>query len=134
VPAVAVETSVPTPARPRARKERATTRAVPAMAEPSPAIAAPSAPVSAPPADDDGVSLRRAEDLMAEGQVAGACALVEEAARRAPEVARLHGFLGRCYLRIGRLDEGRASYRRYLELAPSAPDAPFVRAIVEGRR
>jgi eukaryotic-like serine/threonine-protein kinase len=135
LPAATAAASLVTPTPPRARKGRATTAARPAPRfEPS-TITAPAAPVSTTlPADDDGVSLRRAEDLMAEGQVAGACALVEEAARRSPGAARLHGFLGRCYLRIGRLDEGRASYRRYLELAPSAPDAPFVRAIVQGRR
>jgi len=66
--------------------------------------------------------------------VADACALVEKAAERSPGSAPLYGFLGRCYVRLGRVEDGRASYRRYLQLAPAAADAPFIRAIVERRR
>jgi serine/threonine protein kinase len=129
-------TSTPTPTPTRQRKGRATSPAASAPLPAAPTVAAPEAPAPTPPplGGDTGVALRRAQDLMAEGQIARACALVEEAARIAPEAAPLHGFLGRCYLRIGRVEEGRASYRRYLELAPAAPDAPFVRAIVAGRR
>jgi Flp pilus assembly protein TadD len=73
----------------------------------------------------------RAEDLLAEGEVARACALGEVAVARSPRLAAARGFLGRCYMREGQTDRARASYRAYLELAPDAPDAPFVRTIVE---
>jgi Flp pilus assembly protein TadD len=70
--------------------------------------------------------------MLAEGQVRTACALGEAIAQREPRLATAHGFLGRCYARAGRFGEARASYRRYLDLAPDAVDAPFVRAIVDG--
>ena len=78
--------------------------------------------------------LRRAEDLLADGQVAKACTAGETAIAAEPRSAAAHGFLGRCYTRVGRLDKARASYRAYLKLAPDAADAPFVRAIVDGQR
>jgi eukaryotic-like serine/threonine-protein kinase len=83
------------------------------------------------PAETD---IQRAEDLVAEGRIQPACALGEALARREPGLPAAHRFLGRCYTRAGSVEQARASYRRYLELAPDAADAPFVRAIVDRRR
>jgi serine/threonine protein kinase len=93
----------------------------------------PSVVVAADPVPDAETLLHRAEDLLAEGHVAKACALGETAAAEAPRSAPTHAFLGRCYTRVGRLDKAQASYRAYLNLAPDAPDAAFVRAIVDGK-
>ncbi len=59
--------------------------------------------------------------------VAGAIERFEEAARLMPRNAQVHKQLGRAYMRAGQVDRAAASYRRYLELSPNAPD----RAIVE---
>jgi tRNA A-37 threonylcarbamoyl transferase component Bud32 len=75
--------------------------------------------------------LDEAEAALLEGDVPRACALGEEVRRAGGAPAAIHRFLGRCYTRAGDLFSARASYRRYLEIAPEAPDAPFVRAIVE---
>jgi eukaryotic-like serine/threonine-protein kinase len=90
----------------------------------SPAAAAPNAETI----------VQRAEDLLAEGQGRKACALGETAVSDSPDLALVHGFLGRCYMRIGQPDQARQSYRRYLELVPTADDARFVRAILERKR
>jgi len=55
--------------------------------------------------------------------------VASEHARRVPAVWE---FLGRCYMRLAEPQQARAYYRRYLQLAPSGPDAPFIRAITEG--
>jgi len=40
-------------------------------------------------------------------------------------------FLGKCYMRAGRTREATDNYRQYLDLAPNAPDAPFVKSIIK---
>jgi tRNA A-37 threonylcarbamoyl transferase component Bud32 len=79
------------------------------------------------PAPDN---LRQAEALMLDGAVVQACALGEQAATGTPAAAGPHRFLGKCYTRLGQPDRAARHYRRYLELAPDAPDRVFVRAIV----
>ncbi len=71
------------------------------------------------------------ERLIAEGRSKEACARGEEALRLQPAAPAALRFLGRCYMRTGRRAEGLASYRRYLEVAPDAPDAPLIRTIVQ---
>jgi eukaryotic-like serine/threonine-protein kinase len=83
-----------------------------------------------PTAIAPGALIEDAEDLLARGDIGRACGLGELAAQQAPDLAAARAFLGRCYMRLGRLAEARANYRRYLTLLPSAPDAPFVRAII----
>jgi hypothetical protein len=73
--------------------------------------------------------LSEVERLVSDGNVERACSIVE-ATIGAGEVPSLQRFLGRCYMRLGLVTKARASYRRYLELAPDAPDAAFVRGIV----
>ena len=40
-------------------------------------------------------------------------------------------FLGKCYMRAGRTREANDNYKLYLELAPNAPDAPFVKSMLK---
>jgi len=103
--------------------------AAPAVADPTWAAAAAQEPQE--PQATPETMIERAEDLLAEGKVAQACALGEAAAARGPRLPSARGFLGRCYTRTGQLDKARDNYRTYLELVPTAPDAPFVRAIIE---
>ncbi|MBC8132906.1 MAG: protein kinase [Deltaproteobacteria bacterium] len=79
--------------------------------------------------------ISEAERLLSQGEIAEACRRGEEAKeenkKAAPRLALIHKFLGKCYMRAG--DPGRAkeNYRRYLELAPGAPDAMFIESIVK---
>jgi regulator of sirC expression with transglutaminase-like and TPR domain len=67
---------------------------------------------------------------MVAGDVAHACHAGEQAAALAPALPAPHLFLGKCFVRLGDPDRAATHYRRYLELAPDAPDAIFVRAIL----
>jgi serine/threonine-protein kinase len=75
--------------------------------------------------------LTRAEELLGKGQISEACAVGEVAAASAPDSPSVLEFLGRCYMRLGSAEKARSYYRRYLELYPSAPNAAFVRAMLE---
>jgi tRNA A-37 threonylcarbamoyl transferase component Bud32 len=104
----------------------------PALAEaPAPAAASTGAVAAAVRQPEDvAAMLDRAEGLLVAGSTAAACALGAEAATRAPSLPAAHRFLGRCYTRLPDAATARRHYRRYLELAPDAPDGLFVRAIV----
>jgi Flp pilus assembly protein TadD len=75
--------------------------------------------------------LAEAEKLLGQGEIAEACARGEEAGRIAPKSAPVHKFLGKCYMRAGRTREANDNYKQYLELAPNAPDAPFVKSMIK---
>ncbi len=79
---------------------------------------------------DPGAAIENAEELLARGEIVAACRLGDFTVQRAPRLPSARAFLGRCYMRLGRLAEARASYREYLALQPSAADAPFVHAIL----
>jgi serine/threonine-protein kinase len=78
--------------------------------------------------------VRAAEERLGAGQLAQACALGQAAAETHPDSAAAWQFLGRCRMRRGEREAARAAFRRYLELAPNAPDASFIRAILEEGR
>ena len=65
------------------------------------------------------------------GDVQRGCELGEEAATAMPTLPAAQRFLGQCYIRLGDSKRACPHYRRYLELAPDAPDWEFVRAILE---
>jgi Flp pilus assembly protein TadD len=65
------------------------------------------------------------------GEVQRGCALGERAAAEQPSLAAAQLFLGKCYIRLGDPAKARHHYHRYLELAPRAPDAVFIRGILE---
>jgi Flp pilus assembly protein TadD len=105
-------------------------RAVPRPARrPAVAEAAASVPGVLP---GEAAPLRQAEDLLRSGRISEACAVGEAVVARSPDAGAAWRFLGRCYMRLSQPGKARACYRRYLAVAPSAPDASFVRAIIDG--
>jgi serine/threonine protein kinase len=102
----------------------------------APIVEAPVAPVESGPARASArpvsraEAMKEAERLLAAGDIAGACEKGEDQRRATPEAAGVYKFLGKCYMRGGQPEKAMANYRRYLELAPNASDAAFVRSIV----
>ncbi len=144
VPAAAIPAAPPARHEIAAGKRRlSTSRAVPAAlagtaetaaspAKAAGAAPAPAAEAAAPPPATRGVRevLAEAEKLLGQGEVGDACARGEEANRIAPKSAPVHKFLGKCYMRAGRTREANDNYKLYLELAPNAADAPFVKSMI----
>jgi serine/threonine-protein kinase len=97
--------------------------------KPVPAPAPEAAP--APPPRGVREVLAEAEKLLGQGEVGDACARGEEANHLAPKSPQVHKFLGKCYMRAGRTREANDNYKLYLELAPNAPDAPFVKSMIK---
>jgi len=95
----------------------------------------PAAPASKRPRSATPVAPRtplvRANEALAAGRVAEACALGEEAAASSGASPAVWKFLGGCFMRLGERAKGIAYYRRYLEESPSSPDAVFVREMVK---
>ncbi len=132
--------AAPTSRRRRADRLRAAAPA-PAAALTGASIAAEesTAPEAEPPvvparparAANPNEAMKDAERLMREGDIAGACRKGEDQKQATPEVAQVHRFLGKCYMRAGQAQIAKTHYRRYLELAPAAADAAFIRSIVK---
>ena len=97
-----------------------------AVAPAAPAPPEPAAPATRGPRE----VLAEAEKLLAQGEIGEACARGEEAKRLAPKSPPAHKFLGKCYMRAGRTREANDNYKLYLELAPNAADAPFVKSMI----
>jgi hypothetical protein len=127
VPARNAERIAPTD-RARRAAPRPSTLGPPAQAP----VQSAETPAAAPL--DTAALLVRAEELLVAGEGAAACALGEQAARQAPDTASVHRFLGTCHMRVQDPKSARRHYRRYLELAPEAPDRLFVRAMIEQKR
>jgi eukaryotic-like serine/threonine-protein kinase len=149
---VAASPAATTPAREAVTRHRLNRRAAPAQAV-APAVAAPApdvtpskpaapavTPAAAPPvalaAPEPAPRgpreiLTEADKLLAQGEVADACARGEEAKRVGPKLAAVYKFLGKCYMRAGKTSDANDNYRQYLELAPGAPDAPFVKSMIK---
>jgi hypothetical protein len=88
----------------------------------------PVARVITRPAPSD--PMKEAERLLGQGDIAGACDKGEDQLLVTPSAAPVYKFLGKCYMRAGQPTKAMANYRRYLELAPNASDAAFIRSIV----
>lgn len=71
------------------------------------------------------------EKLLSQGEVKDACARGEEAKRMNPKFVLSYKFLGKCYMRAGDAGQANDNYRKYLELAPAASDALFIKSIVK---
>jgi serine/threonine-protein kinase len=121
--------------------ERAPTAEPAAAAEP-PASTAVRVPVAAasvtappetspPPARGPREVLSEGEKLLGQGEVAEACARGEEAKRLGAKLPAPYKFLGKCYMRAGRADAAKENYKKYLELAPTASDAPFIKSMIK---
>jgi serine/threonine-protein kinase len=146
VPAPAASAPEPQPAAPiRERSKHRRPAAAAAEAQPAPpappaaaaplatTVTAPPVPavVEAPPPRGTREVLAEADKLLGQGEVADACARAEEAKRMNGSLPATYKFLGKCYMRAGRAGEANANYKRYLELAPNAPDAPFIKSIIK---
>jgi hypothetical protein len=75
--------------------------------------------------------LAEGEKLLSQGEVGDACARGEEAKRMNPKLVLSYRFLGKCYMRAGNASQANENYRKYLELAPNASDAMFIKSIVK---
>jgi Flp pilus assembly protein TadD len=102
------------------------------------AAVAPTPPAALPAGEPEHLEAPRLVDpmvegerLLAQGEVVAACEKGEHARRMNPQQPRVHRFLGKCYMRAGQPDRAREHFRRYLELAPDASDAAFIKSIVK---
>ncbi len=75
-------------------------------------------------------SCATADKLFDEGQVSRAAIAYENCLAERPHDATLWRRFGRSLMRLGNRSGALDAYRRYLQLAPEAPDALFVRAIL----
>jgi eukaryotic-like serine/threonine-protein kinase len=118
--ALAAEAPVAPPAEPAATAPMAAT------------VTPPPVPVvEAPPPRGTREVLAEADKLLGQGEVTDACARGEEAKRMNASLPATYKFLGKCYMRAGRASEATTNYKRYLDLAPNAPDAPFIKSIIK---
>jgi Flp pilus assembly protein TadD len=98
---------------------------------PAPPPAAPAAVASRPAPTGFAALVTDGDQLLRGGETRAALSRYEEAARLNPSDAKTQRQIGRCYSRLGQQDRAIPFFRRYLELAPDAPDAAFIRAILE---
>ncbi|HVZ72139.1 MAG TPA: protein kinase [Polyangia bacterium] len=75
--------------------------------------------------------LAEGEKLLGQGQVSEACARGEEAKRLGVKQAATYKFLGKCYMRAGRSADAKENYQKYLDLSPTASDAPFIKSMLK---
>jgi Flp pilus assembly protein TadD len=83
--------------------------------------------MEAPTESPGQVAYEQGRERFLANDIRGAIARFEEAARLMPSNAQVQKQLGRAHMRAGSVADAVAAYRRYLELAPNAPD----RAIIE---
>ena len=116
-------------------KRHEATRPALAVARPvaaaTPAAATALAPAAASPATAPKGAFAEGEALFRGGNVEGALAKYQEAARANPSDAKAQRQIGKCYNRLGQKDRAQPYLKKYLELAPDASDAAFVRAMIE---
>ncbi|MCZ6735528.1 MAG: tetratricopeptide repeat protein, partial [Planctomycetota bacterium] len=79
-------------------------------------------------------ALHRGIDLLQQGQVEHAIALLEEAVRINPDLPEAHGQLGTALLKRGQLEHAEASLRRALNLDPNFVDALYNLGLIAHRR
>ncbi len=92
--------------------------------------ARPAATTDQAPEHEQADPLAEGRARMRAGDLTGAIARFETAARLRPSDAAPQKELGRAYMRAGDASRGIAAYRRYLRLAPSAPDRAIVERII----
>ncbi len=118
-----------------AAKPVAIAAAAPSASAPPQAIAPVAAPVApalpAPPVRGAAEVLKEADKLLGQGDASEACGRGEEAKRMSPRLPAVYKFLGKCYMRAGHAQQANDNYKKYLELAPNAPDAPFVKSMIK---
>ena len=97
----------------------------------TPPAAAVATPPPAPPPRGAAEVLAEADKLLGQGEVGDACSHGEEAKRMSPKLPAVYKFLGKCYMRAGHAPQANDNYKKYLELAPNASDAPFVKSMIK---
>jgi serine/threonine-protein kinase len=102
-----------------------------AVRVPAPAASVTPPPEAAPPPRGGREVLGEAEKLLGQGEVGDACARGEEAKRMSPKLPAVYKFLGKCYMRGGHAAQANDNYKKYLELAPTASDAPFIKSMIK---
>jgi serine/threonine protein kinase len=102
-----------------------------AAAAPTVAAAAPPDVASAKPSSAPKGLVAEGQALLRGGDVEGALAKFEEAARANPSDAKAQKEIGKCYNRLGQRDRAQPYLKKYLELSPDASDAAFIRAMIE---
>jgi len=98
-----------------------------------PVAAAPVAAAASPPAvpsPPKGV-YAEGEALFRGGDVEGALAKYQEAARANPSDAKAQKMIGKCYNRLGQHDRAVPYLKKYLELSPDASDKAFIQAQID---
>jgi serine/threonine-protein kinase len=110
-------------------------RSTPAVAAAAPARSAGFAakPAAASGAHSFAGAFAEGEQLFRAGDVDGALARYQEAARLNPSDAKTQRQIGKCYNRLGQRDRAVPFIKRYLELAPDASDADFFRAQLDAK-
>jgi tetratricopeptide (TPR) repeat protein len=88
---------------------------------------------AAKPATAPKSAFAEGEALFKAGDVEGALAKYRDAERANPADAKTQRQLGKCYNRLGQRDRALPYLKRYLELAPDASDAAFIRAIIDAK-
>ncbi len=81
-------------------------------------------------ARDPGAQLRLGTDLMTAGRTQEAKDRFLSCLRLDPSAAACHRALGEVYRREDATAQAKSHFLRYLELAPDAPDAPFVKSLL----
>jgi serine/threonine protein kinase len=109
------------------------------LTPPAPVVAAAAVTAPPPTTDDKSVPavrgarevLTEGEKLLGQGEVRDACAHGEEAKHMNPKLPAIYKFLGKCYNRAGNAGQANDNYKKYLELAPNASDAMFIKSILK---
>jgi tetratricopeptide (TPR) repeat protein len=104
-----------------------------AAAAPVPAANAAARPAVVSGAHSFAGAFAEGEQLFRAGDVDGALARYQEAARLNPSDAKTQRQIGKCYNRLGQRDRAVPFIKRYLELAPDASDADFFRAQLDAK-
>jgi len=81
-------------------------------------------------ASDARATFEEGRRLFLANDVRGAIARFEEVARLRPNDPEVHKQLGRAWMRAGDVASARRAYRRYLELAPNAPDRALIEQMI----
>ncbi len=96
-----------------------------------PVAAAPEPAAAAKPSTAPKGAFAEGEALFKGGDVDGALAKYQEAARANPSDAKAQKMIGKCYNRLGQHDRAVPYLKKYLELAPDASDKAFIQAQID---
>jgi eukaryotic-like serine/threonine-protein kinase len=99
----------------------------------APPANAPAATSAAPAPHTFAGASAEARTLFNTGDLEGALARYQEAARLSPSDAGTQRQIAKCYNRLGQESRAVPFIKRYLELAPDASDAAFWRAQLDGK-